>query len=623
MTVPPGYHGRYLRIDLSTQTSEATAIPLRVLRAFIGGSGLGTWILHRESEDRQDALSPSAPLIFAFSPLVGSPLTTSAKFAVLGQSPLTNRINDSLASSGFAIAGKKTGYDALVIVGQSRKPICLTVEPNGVRFLDARDLWGQTIPVAQELLAKKLDPGFRAAVIGPAGENLVRFATISHDGRHAGRGGLGAVMGSKRLKAIAVRGDRLPRFAHPERLAEYAKELSRLSLGPATAKYRELGTVANLLVFNRLGTLPTRNFQSGTFAHAEALAPETLNQTLAKTRASCAACTIGCEQIYQVSSTTSGGKPQAVRMEYENLFALGPLCGIGDAEMVFRASALCDELGLDTISTGATIAFAMECAERRLVADPELRFGNGRVLLSLIREIGFKRGRGEWLSQGTRLAAEFVGQGSEEFAAHVKGLELPGYEPRALQTMALGLAVGTRGADHNRSGAYEIDFSAKADRLHLGPDSVAYAIATENEAAVMDSLILCKFLRGVFGDRLAGMAEMLELVTGWQVDREELTAAAKRIISLKKWYNIRQGWTPAEDTLPLRFLSEPLADGPSQGAGLTTETLGRMIELYNRQRGWTSQGWLKAATLEDLQGFVSQKEAASGAEILQTCVVAP
>lgn len=621
MTVPPGYHGRYLRIDLATETTETIAIPARVLRAFVGGSGLGTWILHRESEDFQDPLSPSAPLIFAFSPLVGSPLTTSAKFAVVAQSPLTNRINDSLASSGFAIAGKKTGYDALVIVGQSSKPIYLAVEPDGVRFLDASELWGQTIPAAQTLLAQKLGPGFRSAVIGPAGENLVRFATISHDGRHAGRGGLGAVMGSKHLKAIAVRGDRLPTFAHPKRLAEYAKELSRLSLGPATAKYRELGTVANLLVFNRLGTLPTRNFQSGTFAEAEAIAPETLSQTLAKTRSSCAACTIGCEHIYQVSNASAEGKSQSVRMEYENLFALGPLCGIGDAETVLRASALCDELGLDTISTGATIAFAMECAERGLIDSPDLRFGNAPALLPLIKDISAKTGHGEWLSQGTRLAAEIIGRGSEDFAPHVKGLELPGYEPRALQTMALGLAVGTRGADHNRSGAYEVDFSAKGDRLHLGPNSVPAAIAVENEAAVMDSLILCKFLRGVFEDRLSGMAEMLELVTGWAVDKEELAHTAERIISLKKWYNIRQGWTPAEDTLPQRFLSEELPDGASQGAGLSEKTLRSMIALYNQHRGWSSQGWLRARTIEELRSYLADDQDPGETEPLQSLAV--
>jgi aldehyde:ferredoxin oxidoreductase len=199
--------------------------------------------------------------------------------------------------------------------------------------------------------------------------------------------------------------------------------------------------------------------------------------------------------------------------------------------------------------------------------------------------------------------AEHIGQGSQDFAPHVKGLELPGYEPRALQTMALGLAVNPRGADHNRSGAYEVDFSAKGNRLHLGPEAVAGAIATENEAAVMDSLILCKFLRGVFPDRLAGMAEMLELVTGWDVDAEELKSTAERIISAKKWYNIRQGWTPVEDTLPERILSEALPDGKSQGAALTRETLMRMIKLYNRQRDWTAEGWLNSRTLGELGSF--------------------
>ena len=351
-------------------------------------------------------------------------------------------------------------------------------------------------------------------------------------------------------------------------MAEYSKQLSRKSLGPATAKYRELGTVANLLVFNRLGTLPTRNFQSGTFAEAEAIAPETLNQTLSKTRTSCAACTIGCEHIYQVSNKTGGQTAPRVRMEYENLFALGPLCGIGNADMVLRASALCDELGLDTISTGATIAFAMECAERGLIAAPDLRFGNADILLPTIQDIGSKRGWGELLSQGSRIAAEEIGQGAGDFAPHVKGLELPGYEPRALQTLALGLAVGTRGADHNRSGAYEADFSARVDRLDLGPDAVSAAIASENEAAIMDSLILCKFLRGVFEDRLAGMAEMLELVTGWPMEAEELVTTAERIIAAKKWYNVRQGWTPDEDTLPRRFLSEQLSRRSQPGRGI-------------------------------------------------------
>jgi aldehyde:ferredoxin oxidoreductase len=595
MSPVPGYHGQYLRVDLSARESQPVALPADVLRRFVGGGGLGAWLLLSETSDGQDPLAPEAPLAFVFSPLVGSPLTTSAKFAVLAKSPLTGRINDSLSSSHFAIAGKKTGYDAIVIVGAAERPTCLVIQPEAVRFDDASDAWGCTVGRSEEILRARLGAGYRIAVIGPAGENLVRFAGVSHDGRHAARGGLGAVMGSKRLKAVAVRGDRITEYAHPKQLIAYSKELSKKSFGPATAKYRELGTVSNLLAFNRLGTLPTRNFQAGSFEGAAALSPEGLAQSHERTRQSCAACTIGCEHIFHAPGRNG------VRMEYESLFALGPLCGIGDPEVVFQAASLCDQWGMDTISAGATAAFAMECAERGLIDLPELRFGNGPALLKLLGDIANRRGPGELFSLGTRAAAAEIGQGADEFAPHVKGLEIPGYEPRALQSMALGFAVGTRGADHNRSGAYQVDFSESADRLNTGPETVPFAVATENEAAVMDSLILCKFLRGVFDDRLASMAEMLELVTGWDVTAGELQRTAERIVTAKKWYNIRQGWSPAEDTLPKRFLRESLENGDGGRATLTPERLRSLIVAYNRLRGWSDEGWVPNQQLADLE----------------------
>lgn len=592
--IPCGYHGRYLRVNLSTRETETVPLSAEVLRRFVGGTGLGTWLLLEETAGEIDPLSQDAPLAFVFSPLVGSPLTTSAKFAVMAKSPLTQRINDSLSSSHFAIAGKRTGHDAIVIVGAADRPTCLVVEPDGVRFEGAAGVWGRSSRQTAELLKRQLGAGYQVAAIGPAGENLVRFATISHDGRHAGRGGLGAVMGSKNLKAVAVRGDRLTEHAHPEQLIAYSKQLSKRSFGPATAKYRELGTVSNLLAFNRLGTLPTRNYQSGTFHDVAALSPEVMSESYKRTRKSCATCTIGCEHIFH--SPDGNG----VRMEYENVFALGPLCGVSDPDVVLRASGLCDELGLDTISAGATIAFAMECAERGLIEEPELRFGNGPAVLHMLEAIGSRSGLGDLLAEGTRLAAEEIGHGCEDFAPHVKGLEIPGYEPRALQTMALGLAVGTRGADHNRSGAYQIDFSEAVDRLHVGLEAVRPAIQTENEAAVMDSLILCKFLRGVFTDKFAEMAEMLELVTGWDATADELRETAQRIVTAKKWYNIRQGWTPAEDTLPKRFLSESLTDGASRGATLSEKRLRSLIRAYNLARGWSDDGWVPEEQLKEL-----------------------
>jgi len=589
-----GYHSRYLRVDLSRRESESITLDPDVLRAYVGGSGLGTYLLQQECPDLIDPLADAAPLIFVFSPLVGSPLTTSAKFAVLSKSPLTGRINDSLSSSHFAIAGKKTGFDAIVIVGLAASATCLIIDESGVHFQDATAVWGLSSREAAEKLGKTLGPGYRLAAIGPAGENLVHYATISHDGRHAGRGGLGAVMGSKRLKAVAVRGSTLTEYANPEGLIAYSKELSRRSFGPATAKYRELGTVSNLLTFNRLGTLPTRNFQSGEFEGALTLSPEALAAGHERTRKSCAACTIGCEHIFPITGQAGAG----VRMEYENLFALGPLCGISDPQHVLQAAQLCDDLGLDTISAGATIAFAMECAERGLIDAPDLRFGNATSLLQTLRDISARRGLGDLLANGSRAASQSIRQGSEDFAPHVKGLELPGYEPRALQTMALGFAVGTRGADHNRSGAYQVDFSEKVDRMSVGLEAVPLAIETENEAALMDSLILCKFLRGVFVDKLESMAEMLQLVTGRDVTKLELTATADRIVTAKKHFNIRQGWTPQEDTLPKRFLSVPLAGGASSGANLSIEHLQELIEAYNLARGWTRDGWIRPSEVQ-------------------------
>lgn len=590
-----GYHGRYLRIDVSSGTAAWVTLPESVLRRFIGGVGLGTWLLHKEGPRAADPLASDAALVFCFSPLVGTPLTTSAKFAVLAKSPLTFRLNDALSSSHFALAGKRAGADALVIVGVCATPSVLVIEDGSVRLESADELWGQMSDEATRRLGERFGPDHHAAVIGPAGEHLVRYATISHGNRHAGRGGLGAVMGSKRLKAVVVAGTQRVPVADPGGVVTAARDLSQRSFGPATAKYRELGTVANLLTFNRLHALPTRNFQQGQFAEADALSGESLNEARRVARHSCAACTIGCEHIY---ASTDGD----VRLEYESLFALGPLCGIGDRDIVLRAARLCDQLGLDTISAGATVAFAMECAERGLLKADGLGFGNGDMLLSLLPRIARREdGLGDLLAEGTRRAAAQIGGDAADFAPHVKGLEIPGYEPRALQTMALGFAVGSRGADHNRSGSYEADFSTKADRLHGSPAGAALAVDTEDRAALMDSLILCKFLRGVFSDFHAEAAELLRRVTGWDVTADELRTTAQRIVTAKKLYNLREGWSPAEDTLPRRFLSEGLPVGAADEATLPRERLQSMIAAYYADRGWDATGHVPSELIEQLQ----------------------
>jgi aldehyde:ferredoxin oxidoreductase len=596
-----GYFGQALIVDAATGTNQALPLPDEILRAYIGGSGLGAWLLYwlGRQAPGAGALDAAAPLAFVFSPLVGTPLTTSAKFAVVAKSPLTGMLTDALASSQFAIAGKLTGHDAIVIRGRAPQLSVLLVDGDGTRLIDARHLAGRTAAETDKELREQLGRGWRVAATGPAGEHGIRYATISHDGRHAGRGGLGAVMGAKNLKAIAVRAAAKVATADPAAVLRAARDLRERSFGPATAKYRELGTLANLLTFNAIATLPTRNFQAAAFEGADRLAEqpgEAVEGMRRVTRSGCASCTIGCEHIYRV------GRGRKARVEYENVFALGPMCGVSDPAAVLAASARCDELGIDTISAGGTIAWAMECAQRGLIDAPWLRFGDPDALLRVLGEIG-TRGTplGSLLGEGSRQASRTVGADSSSFAPHVKGLEMPGYEPRTLHAMALGLAVNARGADHNRSGAYEADLSGDLDRLDGGDAHVAAAIETEDRAAIMDSLILCKFLRGVFTDPFGEWAGLLASVTGWDVTGDELRAAARRIVLAKRVYNIREGWQPSDDWLPDRLLNEPLTLPSGRVAELTPERLRAMINAYYKARGLDGEGRPDPADLAGLR----------------------
>ncbi len=472
----------------------------------------------------------------------------------------------------------------------------LLVGPEGVRLEPCAELAGMPAAEAEAFLHDQYGRGWRTAAIGPAGEIGVRYATISHDGRHAGRGGLGAVLGAKNIKAVMVKASKRVAVADPAAVLAAAKDLRARSFGPATQKYRELGTLANLLAFNAVSTLPTRNFTAATFDGAPRLAAEELQGMREVARNSCASCSIGCEHIY----SRKGGGSQ--RMEYENVFALGPLCGVSDPDDVFAASARCDELGIDTISAGGTIAWAMECVERGLIDAPWLCFGDGAALLRALDAIGSREpGLGELLAQGSRHAAGVVGAGSIDFAPQVKGLELPGYEPRTLQSMALGLAVNARGADHNRSGAYEADLSGELDRLEGGEPHVAAAIRTEDRAAVMDSMILCKFLRGVFTDPFSEWAALLSAVTGWEIDADELHATARRIVLAKRVFNEREGATAADDSLPRRMLETSLELGSGRVATLSPERLQAMVDGYYASRGLDSGG---RADPRDLAGLL-------------------
>ena len=581
-----------LHVDLSTGAHHVEPLEERVLRQTIGGVGLGTWLLLQSGAAECDPLAPEASVVFALSPLVGTPLTTSAKFAVLSKSPLTHRINDALSSDHFAIEMKRCGYDAVVLRGSAPALTTLHLDGDQVTLHDAEPLRGLSAQEAEDRLRAAHGKPWRFFGIGPAGEAQVLYATASGNGRHAGRGGTGAVFGAKRLKGVLVRGRGHVPLHDAGAVTALGKELSARSLGAATSKYRELGTIANVLTMNRLGALPTRNFSEGQFEGADAVSGEAFHEQPEKMRAHCAACTIGCEHVFKTK------RGQGVRLEYEGLFALGPLCGIDDREVILEAAALCDALGLDVISAGGVVAFAMECAEEGLLPDAP-HFGDGAGLLALLRAIGVREGLGDLLADGVRAAARRLGRGAERFACHVKGLELPGYEPRALQAMAVGLATGARGADHNRSGAYEEDFRAGGDRLRADASKGEAAARSERRAALLDSLILCKFLRGVFADLESEAASMLAAVTGWDLDAAELHEVATRTVHARALFNRRAGWTPAEDTLPHRFLTESLEVGSAKAA-LSDHDLKRMIVGYYRAQGWSDEGAIPAAVIDAL-----------------------
>jgi len=608
-----GFHGRLLHIDLGSGRNAPRELDEPRLRGFLGGVGLGTSLLYEYAPPGVEPFSPENPLILTSAPLVGTGLTTTAKYAVVTKSPLTGFIGDSLSSSHFALDLKRTGFDGVVITGQAASMVYIVINNENVELRAAEHLRGKSPTDTEAAIRAELkSPGISVAAIGIAGENRVRFATISNEGRHAGRGGAGAVMGSKNLKAIAVRGDCEPVVFDAVAVNVIADSLRRRSLSSLTDKYRSIGTVANLALFNRLGVLPARNFQQSTFDEAEALSGETLTENNFARRHGCAACSIRCERLFK----SLDGAEQ--RLEYETLFALGPLCGIQEPQAVLQAARLCDFYGIDTISAGGTLAWAMECGERGLLSEAHkcgLSFGCAEGVLSAISTIATRMGLGALLAEGSRRAALEIGHDSGDWAMHVKGLELPGYEPRGLKTMALGLAVSPRGACHNRSGAYEADFSGEVDRFRGDAGRGALVAAAEDHAAVLDSLIICKFLRKCLPDFYPEAAELLSKVTGWNCSDRELRQVGERIQIYKRLFNQREGWQPRDDWLPPRLLSEALPSGVAQGIALTAAELKDMIRGYYETRELDENGFVTKSKLQELENTTSVSSFGSNSKL--------
>lgn len=597
--------GRSLHVDLSAGKYSAREIRSETTRQYLGGVGLATRLLIDALPPHTDPLGPDNVLAFAGSVFCGTPVPAGTKFVLATKSPLTGILGDSVSSSFWALALRCAGYDALVIAGRAPRPTYLFIDDGRVEFRDASRLLGAGCYETEERIRDELqDAAIRVASIGPAGENRVRFACIGNDrGRQLGRTGPGAVMGAKHLKAIAVRGSSEVAVADMEGLLRASLDLIRKAQGTATEKYRILGTVGNVLTLNRLGILPTRNFRQATFEAAEQVSGEYMDAHHTEKTVACAGCPIACEKIARVSTGPHAGV--RVSLDYESLYALGPCLGLDDFPSILKAAELCDHFGLDTMSTGVTVAWATECAEMGILTPTEtdgvrLAFGDPEGVLALIPRIARREGIGDLLAEGTRRAAAKLGRGSEHFAMNIKGLEMPGYDPRGLKTFALGLAVGTRGACHNRSPAYEPDIKGKVDRFVAEPGRGRLVKEQEEFAAVLDSLIICKFLRGCFSDFYAETASLYGLATGLKLTAEDLRQAGERVCNLKRIFDVREGVGRADDTLPGRMLEEPLTDGVGKGARLTREELAMLLDDYYAARGWTAAGVPAPDTLSRL-----------------------
>jgi aldehyde:ferredoxin oxidoreductase len=615
------YNKRILYVDLTTGKTEVKPLDMKLAKEYIGGIGLGMKLWLDHSKAGVDSFSPENPLVFITGPLTGT-LAPSAgnSYAVVSKGPLTEGILECKAHGFFGPEIKRAGYDAVIFTGKSEKLVYAWIDDDSVQLIDAQHLKGRSPHETEIAIREEMgDYYIRVSAIGEAGEKLSRVALVINDEfRAIGRGGMGGVMGSKNLKAVAVRGTNDVNVANIEEFKEFVRTIYERMKGPATRKYRTLGTPENVLVLNALAALPTRNFSQATFEGAEKVSGEYLNERYVKKIIGCATCGMRCEHIALVPEGEYKGTYATV--EFECLWALGPLCGVDRLDAIIKAIDECDNYGIDCISTGNIIAFAMDLYENGIITKKDtdgldLSFGSHEALVETVKRIGTRKGwLGNVLAEGSMRAAEKIGKGAEKFANHIKGMELPGYDLRTLKTAALGFSVSFRGACHLRSGAYSPDVKGKVDRLKIEKGRGKIVMDGEDLYNVVDSLILCKFSRGVMYEGLEDMAKYYRLATGLEMTAEELRKAGERINNLARVINIREGKGTREyDTLPWKIMHVPVPDeGVAKGAVVSKKEFDIGLDDYYNVRGWTKDGIptpekLKELGLNDLVKIVNKK----------------
>ena len=615
-----GYAGKILTVNLDTGKTQTQPLNMDVARNYIGGIGLGMHLWLENTKKGVDPLSPENALVLALGPISGTMFPTAGNgHAFISKSPETNLLGEAVSHGTFGAELKRAGYDAIILKGKAEKPVYLWIDDDSVQLLDAAHLKGKSPSETEDAIKDEIgDYYVRVAAIGLAGEKLSRIACIINEKtRAAGRTGLGAVMGSKNLKAIAVRGTRDITVAKPDEFMDMVKDFHERMKGPATRKYRTLGTVENVLINNTLYCMPTRNYTNAHFEDAEQVSGEAINENYVAKIIACNSCPMRCE--HETVIREGPYKGTMARMEYESLWALGPYCGVNRLDAIIKAAELCNYYGMDAQSVGVTVGFAMDCHEKGILSHEDLggidaHFGNAEALVQLVEKIGKREGIGNVLADGVKAAAAKIGKNSERLAQHIKGLEVTGYDLRCLKTTALSFAVSFRGADHTRSSAYTVDMKGKVDRFKAERGRGKLVKDLEDVYSLLDSFIVCKNAKGTFYKELADLAKLYGLVTGVEVSPEELGTTAERINTLARLINVREGLSRKGDSLPWKVMNEPIPDdGPAKGAVVTQDELDLMLDDYYNVRGWTLEGVpkiekLKALGLAELHCLVEGKE---------------
>ncbi|MDO9578372.1 MAG: aldehyde ferredoxin oxidoreductase family protein [Candidatus Cloacimonadales bacterium] len=575
-----GWMNKIIKIDISNGKQEIVEISDEIRRKYLGGRGLGVKLYSDMCATDIDPFSAENALIFLTGPVTGL-IPTAGRYLVISRSPQTGTICDASSGGVFGNQLKKTGLDGFIVIGKAEKPVYLLITDDGIEIKDASHLWGKNTQQTRDALQEEYSTKASVASIGPAGENQVIYSAIMNDkDRAAGRGGMGAVMGSKNLKAIVALGTKEIPVADPDGLKELLTKIDRLiDKNPVTGKSLNLlGTSVLVNVINAHGMLPTENFQRGVFNDAEGISGEKITEVLLQKRSACFHCPIACGRSTKTENKEGEGP------EYETVWAFGAQLGINDLSKITEANYLCNELGLDTITTGNTIGCAMELYEKGAFPH-ELKWGNADILEKLVEDIAYKRGIGAELALGSKRLAEKYGK--PELAMQVKGMELPAYDPRGVQGQALAFATSNRGGCHMRAYAIAPEILGSPmniDRYSAEGKAEIVALLQDISAAV-DSMVLCRFLQ--FAMSISTFREMMNVITGLDFTDEELLEVGKRIYTLEREFNSKAGFSRKDDMLPPRFLTEELEEGSSRHRVVQ---LDKMLNEYYEVRGWDDNG---------------------------------